>query len=130
MRGTTSKWATLYSPTDLNFGSPYDGPNVASIQVSTSGIIFSVVKGQVICHSDDRVAVKFDSGPVYYYPCSTPSNGDSTTLYLEPSGDTSGPSDPLDGLMKAKKMIIEVEFFDEGSRQITFHVSGLDRAKL
>jgi len=133
MRGTTSKWATLYSPTELNFDFPYNGNNSAHIQVSEPGsIIFIVDKGQVLCHSDDHIAIKFDDGPVYYYPCDTPRNGDSTTLYVEPSGDTSNgqPSDPLEGILNAKKMVIEVEFYQSGSRQLVFNVKGLDRSKI
>ncbi|MGH7784611.1 MAG: hypothetical protein ACREO5_12310, partial [Candidatus Binatia bacterium] len=69
---------------------------------------------------------------VYNYPCDTPKNGDSTTLYVEPSGDTSNgqPSDPLEGLFNAKRMVIEVEFYDVGSRQLVFNVRGLDKSRI
>ncbi|HEY1751791.1 MAG TPA: phage holin family protein [Caulobacteraceae bacterium] len=134
MRGTTEKWATLNSPTELDLAPPYEGPNVANVQVSSSGaIVLSVTKGQLICPFDHgTVAVKFDTGPVWYYPCSSPSNGESTVLYINSAYDAGDgqPTDPMDGLAKSKIMIVEVEFYDSGTRQVRFNVAGLDRTKL
>jgi hypothetical protein len=133
MRGTTSRWATLYSPTELNFDFPYQGDNAAYIQVSKTGyIILSVGKGQFLCHHDDMVAVKFDDGPVYNYPCGTPDNGDSTILYIEPNylAESDQPKDPMDGLLKSTTMTVEAQFYQAGSRQLIFHVQGLDQSKL
>lgn len=136
MRGTVMKWATLDSPTDLNFEAPYDGENAAHMEVGAIGsIILTVSRGQFLCNSGDTVAVKFDDGPIYNYPCQMPNNGDTTTLYIDhsfsqDSRNSGQPADPMDGLVKAKMMTVEAEFFDSGSRQITFHVAGLDRSKL
>jgi len=133
MRGTVSKWATLDSPSDLNFAPPYDGPNSASIQTSIGGsLILTVTKGQFICHSDDTVAVKFDNGPVFNYPCSTPDNGQTETLYINSAYSPANgqPENIIDGIAKAKTMIIEAQFYDAGSRQLTFNVAGLDRSKI
>lgn len=133
MRGTVSKWATLNSPTELDLAAPYDGPNVASIQTSTGGgLILTVTKGQFLCHSDDSVSVKFDNGPVFSYPCSTPDNGQTETVYINDaySPATGQPSNVVDGVVKAKTMVIEVQFYDAGSRQITFNVAGLDQSKI
>jgi|GEM_PF-4339152 len=133
MRGTVSKWATLNSPTDLNLPAPYEGSNVASIQTSEAGgLILTVTKGQFLCHSDDTVAVKFDNGPVFNYPCSTPDNGQTETIYINNaySPATGQPQNVVDGIAKGKTMVIEAQFYDAGSRQLTFNVAGLDKSKI
>jgi hypothetical protein len=134
MRGTISKWAVLYSPTDLTLSAPYEGDNSAHLQLTGSGsIILSVAKGQLLCpYASKRVSVKFDDGPVWSYPCESPSNGDSTTIYIESqySPDKGQPQDIVDGIAKSKRMTIEAEFYDNGVRQLSFNVAGLDRSKL
>jgi hypothetical protein len=133
MRGTTSKWATINSPSEVNLPSPYDGDNVATLEVAGGGgVILSVTKGQFLCHSDGYVSIKFDGGPIYTYPCSTPDSGNTETLYINSaySPEKGQSADPLDGIAKAKSIIIEAPFFDAGTRQFTFHVEGLDRTKL
>jgi hypothetical protein len=134
MRGTVSKWATIDSETELALNPPYDGANVASLMVDKSGgAILSVTKGQLLCrYENGTVTIKFDNGPVWNYPCSSPTNGDSTTLYIQSQYDAADgqPKDPLDGLAKADTVTIEVELYSNGLRQLTFHVAGLDRSKL
>lgn len=132
MRGTVSKWATLNSQSDLDLPSPYDGLNVASIQASKGGLILTVTKGQFLCHSDDTVSIKFDNGPVFSYPCSTPDNGQTETIYINNAYSLAKgqPEDVVDGIVKAKTMVIEAQFYDAGSRQLMFNVAGLDRSKI
>jgi fumarate reductase subunit D len=43
MRKTTGKWATLDSPTELNFAAPYDGDNRAEIEVDSTGGLTLIV---------------------------------------------------------------------------------------
>ena len=134
MRKTASKWATLDSPTELNFAAPYDGDNRAEIEVSSVGFILSVLKGQFVCNPPDgTVSINFDGGPVGRYGCSEPSDGTTTTLYIDDwSHDDPGDhSKSLSALMaKAKTMTIEAEFYGTGSTQMVFNVAGLDRSKL
>jgi hypothetical protein len=134
MRKTTSKWATLDSPTELNFAAPYEGDNRAEIEISASGYILTVLKGQFVCNSPDgTVAINFDGGPVERYGCSEPSDGTSTTLYINDwsHDDPGNNSKFLSVLMaKAKTMTIEAEFYGSGPTQMVFNIAGLDRSKL
>lgn len=133
MRGTVSKWATLYSPTDLNFSPPYEGANAAHIQLDNSdSIILQINKGQLICDDAKNVSVKFDKGPIWIYPCEPGANGDTNTIYIEPAYDVSDgqPHSIVDGIAKSKTMTIETRVYDNGYPQITFNVVGLDRSKL
>lgn len=133
MRGTVSKSATLYSPTDLDLPAPYDGTNSAQIYVSElDGIMLTIEKGQFQCNSNDSVAIKIDSGPVWSYPCSMSDNGETKYLFVNSkySPDTGQPVDPKDLLTKGKKMTVEASFFDAGTRQIVFNIAGFDPSKL
>ena len=133
MRGSISKWATLDSPTDLNLSSPYDGANNAHIQTSETGeLILEVTKGQFICHTDGTVSLKFDNGPIYQYPCQEAGNGNSNTIYVNTaySPEAGQPQTAVAGILRAKRMMIEAEFYQDGPKQIVFNVAGLDKTKI
>ncbi len=40
------------------------------------------------------------------------------------------PGSIVDGIANAKKVTIEVPFYQDGSQQLTFNVAGLDRKRL
>ncbi len=134
MRGEVTKWATLKSPTDLNLSPPYDGENTAELTVWSSAgeATLSVTKGQFTCRSGDMLSVKFDDGPVYQYRCREPEDGNSKSLYIASNFEplAGQPASMVDGIAKAKKVTIEVPFYQDGSKQLTFNVAGLDRNRL
>jgi hypothetical protein len=133
MRGTTERNASLYSPTDLELPSPYDGTNVASIYVnSTSGIMLTVGKGQFQCDRGASVTIKVDNGPLWNYPCETSSNGQGNYLFIQDqfSPEKGQPTDPKDVLTKGKVMTLEATFYDAGTRQLTFNIRGFDPSKV
>ncbi|MEO6389344.1 MAG: hypothetical protein ABIT16_02430 [Croceibacterium sp.] len=134
MRGDVTNWAAIKSPTDLNLSPPYDAANVAELWLWSSGgdAALSVTQGQFTCRNGDMLPVKFDNGPVYEYACREPESGNSDTLYVNAAFEPVGgqPASLLDGLSKAKKMTIEVPFYQDGTKQITFNVSGLDLSRL
>lgn len=134
MRGTVSKWATLDSATELNLNSPYEGQNHARIQIDHGDIILTVDKGQIMCRKELGIPVKFDNDSVVNFACDTPDNGDSKTIYINnriknQNGDEFKNNYLDDKISKSKTMTIEVEFYDSGTRQIIFKVTGLDQSK-
>lgn len=126
MRGTTAKLASLQSENIVDLDFPYgevhgqlwirrrpeDGLNVA----------FEVEKGQVLCnsYSDDYVSMKFDDGPVQRFRCTGSSDGSSETAFL-----TDEPR-VLAALKRAKRTIVEAEFFQKGRQQFVFDTAGLE----
>ena len=126
MRGTTARTASLQSENTVDLDFPYgevhgqlwirrrpeDGLNVA----------FAVDKGQVLCnsYSDDYVSMKFDDGPVQKFRCTGSSDGSSETAFLtdEPRA--------VAALRRAKRTIVEAEFFQQGRQQFVFDTAGLD----
>jgi hypothetical protein len=125
MRGTTAKLASLRSENVVDLDFPYgevhgrlwirrrpeDGLNIA----------FEVEKGQVLCHSftDDYISMKFDDGPIQKFRCTGSSDGSTETAFIidEPRA--------LAALKRAKRTIVEAEFFQKGRQQFVFETAGL-----
>ena len=126
MRDTTAKLASITSENIVDLEFPYgevhgelwirkrpeDGLNVA----------FQVDKGQVLCHSfsdDDYISIKFDDGPIHRFRCAGTSDGSSETAFLLDE------SRMLAGLKRAKRTVVEAEFFQQGRQQFVFETAGL-----
>lgn len=125
MRGTTSRFASIASENEVDLEFPYgevrgqlwirrrpeDGLNVA----------FEVEKGQVLCHSfsNSHVSMKFDDGPIQKFRCTGSSDGSSETAFLE------GEQRVLGALKRAKRTIVEAEFYRRGRQQFVFETAGL-----
>ena len=126
MRGTTTRYAQLVSENTVDLDFPYGTVNgqilVRRRPKDGLNVMFTVDKGQILCHSfgDDHISVKFDDGPVKRYSCTGTSDGSSETSFIENA------SGFLSNLKKAKRTIIEAEFFQKGNQQFTFETAGLN----
>lgn len=126
MRGTTARFASLSSENIVDLDFPYgevrgqlwlrrrpeDGLNVA----------FEVQKGQVLCHSfsDGYVSMKFDDGPIQRFGCTGSSDGSSETAFILDEQRA------LAGLKRAKRTVVEAEFYQQGRQQFVFETAGLN----
>ncbi|WP_162950209.1 hypothetical protein [Rhizobium jaguaris] len=126
MRGTTTYYATLRSDNEVDFSFPYQGGSHGTLGLRTDGghkldAYLMVSKGQFMCSSldEDIVAVKFDDGPVQNFRCSRSDDGSSDVIFLNDEVNF------LTQLKSASKLIIEARFFQEGTRQFVFDVTGL-----
>lgn len=126
MRGTVTKTARVTSSNEVNLNFPY-GTVSGHLDVRkrpTDGlnIIFSVDNGQILCHSfsDGHVSVKFDDQPIKNYGCDGASDGSSDVAFIR------NESGFLANLKKAKKVIIEAEFYQMGRQQFIFDTAGLE----
>jgi len=125
MRGTVRKYAWANADEQLQFAFPYGGGSTPSIRLRKSGrgteVLLDVSKGQFMCFIDGCwVYVKFDGGAVTRYSAVPPSDGTSNVLFLDPAAQF------VKKLKKANHVTIEAEFYQEGKRQMTFDVAGLD----
>ena len=125
MRGTTTKFASIESENEEDLEFPYgkihgqlwirrrpeDGLNVA----------FEVYQGQVLCHSysDNHVSMKFDNGPIQKFRCTGSSDGSTETAFIENEGRV------LAALKRAKRVVVEAEFYQQGRQLFVFDVAGL-----
>jgi hypothetical protein len=125
MRGDITRYATLDSENEVDLDFPY-GTVHGQITVRRRkqdglNVLFSVEKGQILCHSftDSYVSVKFDDKPIQKFRCTSASDGSTETAFLMPAGKA------LAGLRTAKRVVIEAEFFQKGRQQFTFEAAGL-----
>lgn len=126
MRGTTTQVASVRSENEVDLDFPY-GEVRGEIWVRKRpedglNIAFEVEKGQVLCHSfsDGYVSIKFDDGPIQKFSCTGSSDGSSETAFLL------NEESALAGLKRAKRTIVEAEFYQKGRQQFLFDTAGLE----
>lgn len=118
-------FASINATNKLNFASPYEGGSIATItlrnQDKKNEVILTIDKGQFICHESDGcpIKVRFDSDPAISFKGGEPSDGSSTALFIDPA------SKFITHAKKAKKMIVQAEFYEEGVQDMTFNIDGL-----
>lgn len=123
-RGET-KMAAICSSNTVSFGFPYQGEQHGTLLLRAhpkfgKDVILSVDKGQFQTGIDGcEVTVRFDEGKPMSFTGVGPESMDTETLFI------SGYSRFLTNLKKAKKVMIEAPFFQEGTKVFEFNVSGL-----
>ncbi|EZP57279.1 hypothetical protein [Sphingomonas sp. RIT328] len=125
MRGSTSRYATLISNNTVDLDFPYgEQQGTITVRRNSDGlnVMFGVGKGQIMCSSytNTTISVKFDNGPIQKMRCTGASDGSNETAFFTNEGRV------LAGLRKAKRTIIEAEFFHQGRQQFVFDTAGLE----
>jgi hypothetical protein len=126
MRGTTAKFASVQSDNTVDLDFPYDEVHgqiwIRRRAEDGLNVAFEVTKGQVLCHSfsDGYVSMKFDNGPIQKFRCTGSSDGSSETAFIEDEGRA------LAALKRAKRTIVEAEFYQQGRQQFVFQTAGLN----
>lgn len=121
VRNGTIYRASLDSENTATFDFPYGGGSTLSMTVRShpsygDDVIFRISKGQFVCHADGCTGtINFDSGPEPI-SLSEPDDNSSDTLFA------SNGSYVIDRLKKAKKVIVELPFYQEGNRQFVFEM--------
>ncbi|TBH74901.1 hypothetical protein [Aquirufa nivalisilvae] len=118
-------FCTSKNTVELNF--PYNGGTNLEIWLRNglngqgNEVFLIVNKGQFMSSFDgeETVRMKFDNSPPISSNFSNESTGKSTTIFLSKS------SSIIKRLKKSKKLIIEVDFYDNGTSQFEFDVEGL-----
>ncbi len=124
--GDNYRFAEVQSSDILEFGSPYSGGSVSTLVVRKKGsdisIMYSISNGQIVSANvvdGGSVRVRFDNEEPRSYSISTSSDGSSDVFFFDSEEIL------LKKIKKANKMVLEVEFYREGLRQIEFNVEGL-----
>jgi len=126
MRGTKSRFASITSENEVDLDFPY-GEQRGKLTLrknpsSGLNIMFAVDEGQILCNSftNTKISVKFDGGPVRSMSCTGTDDGSSHVAFFTNEGPV------LAGLKKAKRTIIEADFYQKGSQQFVFETAGLN----
>ena len=123
MRGTTTKTATVSSENAINLPFPYGivRGRLTLRKNPRLNVILAVGSGQFLCneYGHASVSVKFDNNKIERYTCSEAADGRSNEIFID------GEARFLSHLRHSSKVVIESDFYEAGSQQFTFPVSGL-----
>ena len=122
--------AQVASSNTVNFAFPYSGPQHATLILRThprygKDVIFSVERGQILCNSNDdcNVLVRFDDQEAVKYSASEPTDNSRTLIFIRNYSAFVGK------MLKAKRVRIAVNFYQQGSPAFDFDVSDFSQAK-
>jgi len=122
--------AWVKSSNTVNFGFPYSGAQHGDLTLRvhprySKDVIFKIEKGQILCHSYDNctVLVRFDDEKAERFTASGAADHSTETIFIQ------NYSRFMAKMLKAKKVRISVNIYQEGSPVFEFDVSNFDRAK-
>lgn len=122
--------AQVISSNTVDFSFPYTGTQHATLSLRThprygKDIIFSIEKGQILCNSyeDCNVLVRFDDQPPTNYSAVGPADNSTTSIFIHNYDRFIGK------VLKAKKVRISVNIYQQGAPVFEFDVSGFDKSK-
>jgi hypothetical protein len=119
MTGGKSVEAQVTSDSELFFDFPYKGNNWGFLTVRQHpkyglDVIVSITKGQMLCHRDCAVSVKFDNAKAVTYSGTGPSDHSSTAILLDNAPRF------IASAKKAKKILIQFTAFHNGVPVLEF----------
>jgi hypothetical protein len=123
MTNKTNYYASIDANELLDFPFPYDGGSTASLNIRKTSTgneaILQVSKGQFITDVEGtEVKIKFDSEQPTTFNCSSSSDGSTNVLFINSTNKL------IKKLKTAKKIIIQAEFYESGSKEMEFDVTG------
>jgi hypothetical protein len=123
MTGTQTRLAHLRSPSQFEFAFPYGGGSHGSLMIRQRkkdglSVLFSISKGQIVCPMSCTVRVRFDEKSPMTFTGTPPADHSSESLFLSPA------SKFVSELGKAKKTLVEVSYYQSGSRASEFKTEG------
>lgn len=116
-------YAQNISSEDLGFDFPYENSFASIVIRNKAGkndIIFKVTKGQIQQSLIDggKLRVRFDNEAPFSINFVGTSDGSSNVIFLENTKKL------INKFKTSNKFVIEVEFYENGSRQIEFNTKG------
>lgn len=122
--------ATLSSSNTVEFGFPYGGTQHGRLTLRTDpkygkDVIFKIEKGQILCPSYDscRVLVRFDEENATSYTAVGAADNSTETIFIR------NYSQFVEKMMKAKRVRISMNIYQEGAPVFDFDVSGFNVEK-
>jgi len=108
----------------LKFGFPYAAGSTATLTIrkraSSTTVYLQVSNGQFNrSFQGGQARIRFDNQPASQYAFSAAENGSANVIFFDEAGKL------IDRLKASKKMVIDVEFYAQGSRQIAFRTANL-----
>lgn len=116
--------ASIISADVLTFAPPFDGGSTVALTIrkrdGNSTVLMGVSKGQFTSSfQGGKVRVRFDNDPPVTYSFSAASDGATDILFF----DVDQPL--IDKIKSARKTVVDVGFYGQGTRQVEFRTAGL-----
>jgi hypothetical protein len=131
MNGKIEKWAMIDSTNKISMKFPYQGGTTASIIVfDNKHVKIYIDKGQVMCssYSGCYIRIKFDNETATKYEGVGSSNGKSDSIFLTSGQYSDGSASRfIKKLRTSKKVLIEVEVYQEGNPVWEFNVDSFNK---
>lgn len=126
----TIYYSEVKSANTVNFGYPYSGAQHGTLMLRThprygKDLILSIDKGQFLCRSYNgcNVLVRFDEGNAVSYSAAEPQDNSSNIIFIKNYSGFAG------NMLKAKKVRISADVYQEGVPVFEFNVDGFDVSK-
>jgi len=124
LRGTIMHVACTNSLQLIHLGFPYHSQHlrlcIRSKAADDLDIYFVLpLGGQFSCASDCRASIKIDALEVESHSASTSSDGSSNIIFVDEEPAL------LEKIKSGKKLLVETEYFTNGTQQVSFDISGL-----
>lgn len=125
LRGKTIYYASADSENSVDFDFPYSGGSTLAMTVRRhpkygDDVYFRISKGQFVCGVEScEGTINYGDGP-QSIALTEPADNSSDMVFA-----SNGPA-VISHLKKAKRVIVELPFYQEGNRQFTFQTKGLN----
>lgn len=131
MTGKTTYHASVLSTNTVEFKFPYQGAQNGQLSLRIDpkygqDVIFSIEKGQILCHSyeDCTVMVRFDDEKPISFSAAGAADNSTETIFIRNYKKF------VDKLSKVKRVRISMSIHQEGNPVFEFDVAGFDPNKL
>lgn len=128
-KGTTY-FAQVLSSNTVSFDSPYGGPQHGTLMLRThprygKDVILAIERGQFLCRSyeDCSILVRFDDQKASTYSAAGAADNSTESIFLRSYPRFAA------SMLKAKRVRISAEIYQEGSPVFEFDVTGFDETK-
>jgi len=122
--------AHVSSSNTVNFGFPYSGAQHGTLTLRShprygKELIFQIKQGQILCNSYEtcKVLARFDDNEAIGYEGVGAADNSTETVFIR------NYSSFIEKMLKAKRVRVSVEIYQEGSPVFDFDVSDFDQAK-
>ena len=122
MSGKSGPQAYAVSDNSLKLNFPYQGPNETYIVIRDHPqdgleVVFAIHNGQILCHSDCSVKVRFDDGPVIEFAATRSSDQDPKVIFIDDAEKF------VAAASEAKLILIQPSLYRNGTPVLRFKFS-------
>ena len=119
MSGKSLAQAYAVSDNSLKLDFPYQGANKAFLVIRDHpldglGVVFTIEKGQILCHTDCSVMVRFDDGPVIELAATRPTDQFPKVIFIDDVEKF------IAAAARAKTILIQPTLYQNGAPVLRF----------